>query len=346
MHLTIAYFTSRKEPKIEWFFESLHRETGGKYDGIRIVIIDLHNADRDIICGVPECGMDELKEELAEAPPSRSYALTWAPDVWHQPPKPTVWQGKHRLTKEDWFAASNARNTAICLAPDGWIAFVDDVSVLLPGWLARVREAMNHPKRITCGAYRKVKELVVEDGYVKSFADHPGGRDNRMAAVKCDYLDKFALGPVVAMDRVSLPVPCAGNWMYGCSLVAPVEAFLEINGYPEALCDGMGFEDVIAGIMLEKKGYSFAYDPRMMTYESEELHHQMPVMKRSDYGVSPNDKSHAVLNAARNGHGWHPNYFGEEGIRGLRSRVLRGEPFPVVQIPAHEWFTRTPLSEL
>lgn len=306
--LTIAYFTSRKEPKIEWFFESLAREAGPSIRDIRIVVVDhWHDNERFL---------------------ADSVVMAW-PDFIHVQPKPTVWQGPHRLTKEDWFAASNARNTAICLATDGWIAFVDDVSVLLPGWLTRVREAMNHPKRITCGAYRKVNELVVEYGNVVSFTDHPGGHDNRMAHVS---------GPG--------PHPCGGNWMYGCSLAAPVEAFLEINGYPEALCDGMGFEDVIAGIMLEKKGYSFAYDPRMMTYESEELHHQLPVMKRSDYGVSPNDKSHAVLFAARNGHGWHPNYFGEEGIRGLRARVLRGEPFPVVQIPQHEWFTKTPLSEL
>lgn len=311
MHLTIAYFTSRMVPKIEWFFDSLHRETGGDYSGIRVVVVDRL------------CDEDGRHTAVFNA------ALSGKSLPFHVPPKPTVWQGPHRLTREDWFAASNARNTAICLAPDGWIAFVDDLSVLLPGWLARVREAMNHPKRITCGAYRKVKELVVEDGNLVSFTDHPGGHDNRMAHVS-------GLGPH----------PCAGNWMYGCSLVAPVEAFLEINGYPEALCDGMGFEDVIAGIMLEKKGYSFAYDPRMMTYESEELHHQLPVMKRSDYGVSPNDKSHAVLNAARNGPGWHPNYFGEEGIRGLRARVLAGEPFPVVQIPQHEWFTKTPLSEL
>jgi hypothetical protein len=108
----------------------------------------------------------------------------------------------------------------------------------------------------------------------------------------------------------------------------------------------MGFEDVIAGIMLEKKGWDFSYDRRMMTFEDRDLHFVGPVMKRSDYGASPNDKSHALLNMAQQGNGWHPGFFGEEGIRGLRKRVLAGEPFPIMGIPEHEWFTGTPLRDL
>lgn len=316
--LTIAFFTSRKEPKIEWFFDSLHRETGGNYDGIKVVIVDLWEPYRL-----------KLGSSAVHFPETRGFLGVKVPHI-HVSPKPCVWQGDHRLTEEDWFAASNARNTAICLAPDGWIAFVDDLSVLLPGWFAAVREAMAGPQnKIICGSYRKVLKLEVADGNVKSFDDHPGGHDNRAAHV-----------------TGSGPHPCAGNWLYGCSLAAPVEAFLGINGFPEALCDGLGFEDVIAGIMLEKRGYTFAYDRRMMTYESEELHAQLPVMKRSDYGVSPEDKSHAVLRIAQQGDGWHPNYFGPEGLRGLRQRVLAGEPFPVMQIPQHEWWTGTPLKDL
>lgn len=320
MHLTIGYFTGRHDSKLEWFADSLRRSIGDDNTlGVRIVVVDFWAQPMP---GWPEEAVLDRKQVVR--------SLLSGFDFIYVAPKPTVWQGRFRLTKQDWFAASNARNTAVCLSPGDWIAFVDDLSVLLPGWLTRVREAMQHPRRITCGAYRKVKDLVVNGGTVTSFTDHPGGHDNRLAHVQ---------GPG--------PHPCAGNWMYGCSLVAPVEAFLSINGFPEAWCDGMGFEDCVAGIMLDKKGYSFVYDPRMMTYESEELHHQLPVMKRSDYGVSPNDKSHAVLNAARSGPGWwHPNYFGEEGIRGLRARVLAGEPFPIVQIPAHEWFTSRPLGEL
>lgn len=305
--LTIAYMTSRKDPKISWFFDSLHRETGGDYNGINLVIVDFHCPDD------PRARLQAKSEHH--------------PKPLHVPPKPTVWQGKYRLTQEDWFAASNARNTALCLAPDSWIAYVDDLSVLLPGWLARVKEAMQRDT-VTCGAYRKVNDLVVESGNVVSFTDHPGGHDNRYGGGSDDG-----------------PVSCHGNWLYGCSLVAPVEAFMDINGWPE-ICDGLGFEDCITGLMLEKKGWAIEYDRRMMTWESNELHFVGPVMKRSDYGVSPNDKSHAVLKMAQQGDGYHPGYFDPGGIRELRRRVLAGEPFPICQIPQNEFYTGKLLSEL
>lgn len=312
MNLTIAYFTSRRLPMIEYFLDSLARETGNDYAGIRIVVVDFWFHER------PVGWFDKWKYN------SENFL------VFHTAPKPTVWQGEFKLTREDWFAASNARNTAICYAPDGWIAFCDDLSVLLPGWLAQVRQAMDgDQKTIGLGSYKKQRDLVVDNGNIVSFTPFPPGVDNRLSHVTGDA-----------------PVPCGGNWMYGCSLIAPVEAFLEINGFPEALCDGMGFEDVICGLQLSAKGYKFEYRPAMMTYESDELHAQLPVMKRSDYGVSPQDKSHHVLHWAQHCDGWHPNYFGAEHLRGLRQRILAGEDFPVVQIPDREWFTGKLLSEL
>jgi len=311
-HVTYAYFTSRKNPLIKNFFDSLHREIAEDYSNKRIVVVDFW---------AKEPGRAEFIR--SQAPEAAREALI------HVPPKPTVWQGEHKLTEVHWWAACNARNTALCLAPDGWLVFVDDLSVMLPGYGKQILRAMQREKTITCGAYRKVKNLVVENGNIVTFEDHPGGRDNRF-----NYgndIDGF---------------PCGGNWMYGCSIAAPVEAMLEIGGWPEALCDGLSFEDVIAGIMMEKKDYRFVYDRLMMTYESEEGHHDGLVMKRSDYGTSPNDKSHAVLKIAQTGNGFHPNYFDESGIRGLRQRVLAGDPFPIVQIPQHEWFTGTALSEL
>lgn len=309
--ITFSYFTSRKNPMIEMFFASLDREIAGDYTDKKIVVVDFY----------------------AEAPGRAEYIASLANEdqrkiLTHVPPKPNPWQGRYRLTPVDWWAASNARNTAICLAPDGWIVFVDDLSVMLPGYGVALRSAILKENTITCGAYRKVKKLVVDNGNIVSFEDHPGGHDNRYA------------------HGIDGGLPCSGNWLYGCSLAAPVEAFLQIGGFAEAWCDGLSFEDCIAGIMLGKKGWKFIYDRAMMTYESEEGHQDGVVMKRSDYGISPNDKSHHVLRMAENGNGFHPNYFGEEGIRGLRARVLAGDPFPINQLPEHEFFTATPLSEL
>lgn len=318
-HLTVAYMTSRWDPKIHWFMQSLSHEmlrAAIDYTMLSVVVVDFWHAERDLRRG-PHAEMGE-----------RPNVLWQVNEHWkHVAPKPNVWQGEHRRTKVDWFAAANARNTALCLAPDGWIAYVDDLSVLMPGWLERVREAMKS-NTITFGAYKKVKNLVVEDGVATSYEEFPGGIDSRWGKGS-DY------GPVQA----------AGSWLFGCSLAGPVEAFLSVNGWNES-CDGLGSEDYITGINLEKKGWRFAYDRRMLTLESEELHHVGPIMKRSDYGVSPNDKSHAILNATLHGNGWAPNYFGEGGIRALRERVLAGEPFPVCRIPEHEWFSRTRLEDL
>lgn len=317
-HLTIAYMTSRRNPQINWFFDSLHRETGGNYAGIKVVVVDFWADEPGI----------ESRLNITRC----RHAMPV-----HVPPKPSVWQGKHRLTKADYFAAANARNTALCLAPDGWIAFVDDVSVLMPGWLNAVREAIAG-NYIVCGAYRKVNKLVVENGNVVSFEDHPGGHDGRWW--KGD-------------DNCAVDCSMYPEWTYGCSLAAPVESLLNIGGYPE-LCDGAGFEDSPVGFMLANNHYAPAglrYDRRMFTLESEELHGQLPRFLREDpCKGDPNakprdDKSHALLRILKPRTS-HPGFFGDEGIRGLRQRILAGEPFPKVGIPEHEWFTGTPLRDL
>lgn len=316
-NLTICYMTSREEPRIEWFYHSLFGQCVENKVKITGLIIDFHNDE-------PGRGR-EMEKDLFSKYPDENYDLSFAPHFLRKSCKPCVWQGPHRKTREDFFAASNARNTALCLCETEYICYVDDLSVAMPGWLARVIEACKHD-RVTLGAYRKVHDLVVNDaGIVTSFRDAPLCHDIRRG------------GPE--------PVPCGGGWLYGCSLVGPVEHFLRVGGWPEALCDGMGYEDTTMGTMMANAGTKFVYDVGMMTWESEELHHVGKKMRREDYGKSPFDKSHAVVHASRNIR-FHENYFGPEGIRGLRQRVLSGEPFPVPLIPEHEWFTSRRLEEL
>lgn len=305
---TISYITNRLEPKFEWFCGSLARQGGG---AIGVNVIDYH-AEKP-----------NRRHEIAAI--AGKYGITLSK---HVPPKPTVWQGKHKLTKQDYFAASNASNTAIALCPTEWIAFVDDLSVLMPGWLDRVKVATQRSE-ITCGAYRKVLELQVENGEVTHYVNHPQGNDIR--------LDQT--GPNVV-------TPCGGSWFFGCSFVAPVEALLTINGFDEDV-DSMGYQDCLAGLMLGSNGYRFVYDSGMMTWESEELHFQ-PGNRfiRWDPGISPEDKSHKILELHAAGRTKAPNYFGPEGLRGLRNRILAGEDFPVVQVPDREWFTGKLLKDL
>lgn len=320
--LTVAYLTMRKEPRIEWFLDSLHRECGGNYEGIKVVVVYSSDFPPIIHFGV------KFMEKVAE----QSNGTVLFTRV-----KPSVWQGPHRLTKDEWFDASNARSTALCYAPDGWIAYVDDLSVLMPGWLNAVKMAMigNY---IALGAYKKVKKLCVENGEVKSFEEFPGGIDSRWS-YGSDHEAVFA----------------TGGMMYGCSVAMPVEALLTINGWPEDLCGGLGSEDYCCGLALENAGYRFKYDRRMLTLESEEDHHTGPVFRKEDWhfengiavpgGNGGSDKSHAALNIAKQSK-YFPNSFGEGGIRALRDRILAGESFPVPSSPDRDWFTGKLLSEL
>lgn len=297
MSLSIVYLTCREEPKIEWFLDSLKRQVGDIY--VKLIVVDFYRRKRPLpLEGLP-------------------FETVWIEG------KPNHFNGPHKLTKDEWFAASAYRNSGLCHASDGHIVYVDDLSVLMPTWMDAVRDMMKSDY-IVCGAYHKVKNLVVENGEVKSF--EPGGLDHR-----------FGYG------NDSGPVPCEGGWLYGCSCGGPVEAFLSVEGWPEALADGISSEDYCLGIVLSNAGYHLKYDRRMMTFESEELHHVGKVMIRRDKGVSPNDKSHSLLSKVR-GLKKFDNYF-EGGIRQLRLDTLAGKPFPPCRMPVLDWFDSQPIAE-
>src|SRR3954452_25399797 len=115
---------------------------------------------------------------------------------------------------------------------------------------------------IVLGAYRKVFDLEVHEGEVVHFRDHPGGWDSRWNK-----------------GGAERPVPMDGGSLFGCSLAAPVEAFLKINGWDED-CDSKSTEDYTAGIMLQHAGYDLRYDRRMLSLESEEAHDEDPPYPR------------------------------------------------------------------
>lgn len=320
-NLTVSYFTSRKNPCIQWFLDSLWNQQQTRTEPEpRIVVVDFWlEPHKDYYW--TEGDVAARKAAFRDLCRFKQYL--------HVPPKPNVWAGPARLTNEDYFAMASARNTAICHAVDGWIAFVDDLSVLKPGWLAGCHRAMAHGHAICVGGYRKVRELVVEDGVIISCIEDPkAGVDNRYATAGKDE-----------------PVVCPGHWLYGYS-VSPVEAWLSINGWDER-ADGLSFEDVPTGIALEKKGWSCRYDRTMMAYESEELHGQPgATMRRADYGKPPNDKSHAILKLAQEGDGWVPNDFSGKTLKELRDEILCGAQFPIPRLPNREWFSGVALTDI
>jgi len=305
--LTIAYITNRRNPRFHWFCDSLVREVGSDLDVCDVLVVDYWKNNRPL-----ETDKFNFK---------------------HVAPKPTVWQGPYRLTSIEYFAASNTRNTAICHAKGDHIVFVDDLSVIMPGWYGAVKEAIAGGY-IGLGAYKKVRNLVVEDG-VPTFEECEKGVDHRLKHSKDGQ-----------------PIPAKGEWLYGCSFVAPVEALLQVNGFDED-ADSMGGEDYLLGLMLQFHGWKMVYDPRMFTIESDEAHgEERPFMRlikphtaRSKFREK--DASHAILHmVTQRGRHKAPNYFGHGGIRALRERILAGEDFPVFQIPEHHWCDGQPLREM
>jgi hypothetical protein len=303
MNLTIAFVTARPEPLWDKFCESFRSQVvrhSTAADRFYLVIVDgLYNDQRS----------DRFHETAV------SYGLEYPLSVVH--PKPTVWQGPYRLTKQDWWAMSNARNTAICLCQTEWLACVDDRLTLGPQWLQAVRDAMAGGYAV-CGSYEKV------DASGQSL-----GKDCRIEQLK--QSGQFGYHPHNA----------PGQWWYGCSTALPLEWALAVNGYDES-CDGSSMEDVIFGMHLANAGYPIKFDPRMHVIEDRTPGQLGPVMKREDKGNSPNDKSHALLDRLKG----RASAAHTINLRQIREDLAKGLPFPMPAGPFVDWYDGQPLGEM
>ena len=300
--LTLVFITARKYPLTQWMLQSLCTQIR---DGeqIHIIMVDLH--------------ADELQtlnaDQLSPFPGIASMIIV--------PPKPCVWQGKHRLTKRDWWAIANAKNTGICLCKTEWIAFCDDRCVLEPLWLQAVRDAMNGLYAVA-GSYEKRIQMRVEAGVVTV----PG------AVIGWD--------PRVPRRGCMGPVDCSGSNWFGCTGALPLEWALQVNGFDET-CDSLGMEDVLFGAMLGNNLLPLKYDCRMKIIEDRTATELGETIPRTDKGVSPQDKSHGLKERLESQtsaiHQW--------DIRSIRNKVLAGDPFPIPKGPTHDWWDGKKISE-
>ena len=184
------------------------------------------------------------------------------------PAKPTPFNGSYRRTGPEYFAAASARNTGLLYARRPYIVFSDDLSVLMPGWWEEVRTAAGRGV-VIAGAYQKRREMQVDDGLLASSRLESSGIDSR-----------WPIGDDAHWTAL------AGSQLFGCSFGAPLALLLEINGFDE-LCDPIGGEDYHLGIRLEWTGTPLYYSRRMLTIESEELHHTPNPLRRLDKSTSP-----------------------------------------------------------
>ena len=302
--LTVVLTTARDKPELDWFVDSLASE--------RIQLLNFGPP--------PHMGPYGLIVDGTDYWLWNRFMTPGGLNVFFSHPKPSIWSGRHRITSQDWWSKSNSLNTAICLCRTDWIAFLDDRSVILPGWLDCIAEAMEGGYGVN-GGYEKRRHMTVEDGVIK----HGGiitAKDSRIQHMESNGLQN--------------PLPHGGEWCFGCNLALPLEWCLAVNGFDET-CDGISGEDTMFGLMLHNNGFPMKFDKRMMMIEDRTPGECGPVMRREDKGVSPNDKSHALLarlkglkRALNEPCGW--------DLRQIRADVLAGKPFPVPPEKEHRDF--------
>jgi Glycosyl transferase family 2 len=137
MKATLAFTTSRAEPRLDWVLRALEWQCRSDDNDLELIVVDALGRDPEDIGLVP-CS-----------------AIT---RVVATRPKPSPWQGPQRVTDRDWWAVANARNTAIALASRDYIAFLDDRCWPGPRWLDTLRHGERTRASVLAGAYEKSED--------------------------------------------------------------------------------------------------------------------------------------------------------------------------------------------
>lgn len=191
--ISIIYSTNRKNPKFEWFRDSLLLQmTDDDLKNVEIIMVDY--------CYDPQENWNNPLEPFKGT-------IT--------KPKQNIYQGPGRLTKTEMFSPSNARNTGAMLSSGDYLVFIDDVGLCMPGWWNAVKQSAQY-NMIVCGAYQKHWEMVVEGGKLISSRSEQNGIDSRW-----NQGNNFG------------PVGIQGSQLFGCSFGIPYKDFISVNGFDE-----------------------------------------------------------------------------------------------------------------
>jgi hypothetical protein len=288
--ITIGYITAREEPHLEWLCDGIEQQAQSD-DKIELIVVDA--------LGRPaaEIGYRSVKaiKKLVETRP-----------------KPSIWQGEHRITAHDFFANANARNTATVLCGMDYICFLDDRCKLDPGWFEAVRCGEKKRDAVLCGSYIKHWSGGILTDHRREL--HPQGKRN-----------------------------CLPEWSYGCNLALPLKWALRVNGFEEG-CDPVGVEDCVFGQMLGNAGYRLDFVAEMSVQQDRNdprgyLH---PVhFPRQDKGQPPNNKRRVQLERfyALDRTEFTPD------LTELREKISRGESFPTPDpsFDYRDWYDDSPI---
>lgn len=310
MEISIGFITSRTKARFVWFLDSLAKQIQPD-DRLQIILVDTY-AEEDI-------RRDYTEADFIDAFVNSGMEENVLPLV-HTLPKPTIWAGKHRITKENWWCKSNSLNTFICLAKHPFLAMVDDRCVLAPQWLQCVREAMNGNYAV-CGSYEKRSGMKVENGEITDYGECLG------VDTRTQYGE-----PVVTRD-----------W-YGGSCALPLEWCLAVNGFSEDLCDSLGSEDSMFGVTLRNSGYPMKFDSRMRIIEDRTPSEIDGALKRADKNphLGQRAKSWDIVRAFH-GKTTSQNSF---DIRDMRARILKGEDWRPPSASHFDWYDQQPIEDM
>ena len=335
MRLTIVYLTFRLHPRFEWFSSSLARElreTGVRAEDLQIIVID-----------------GRLWYEGNHRRLSLANAAAGKIKFEHREPKPSPWQGPARQTSKDYFCPASARNTAFVYARAPHVAFVDDLSFLLPGWLAAHMRAAQDGY-VLLGTVSKQRNIRVDNsGALLGFDDYPPGRDTRLDQITED-----------------LQV-CTGSWLFGGTFSVPLELALSVNGEDE-ITNSIGGDDYDFGMRLERGGGAIRFSRLCETIEDEDGHHTEGVIKisqgdmPSDYTDRPgawtvsHDKpwpgpdgpcaSNYLLNQLMRAPERSWTLGNAFVLRDVRAQVLAGGAFPIIQPGLRHWVDGRALADM
>lgn len=303
MRLSLILITGREQPMIEWLLRALIEQRNDT-DVIELVVIDALHGQRPIMTTEAQALMERLAEQRFS--------------VRHTLPRPNIWQGKHRVTARDWFAASTARNTGIVFASHGYIAFIDDRSIPGPKWMETIRRGAQERQSVLAGTYDRI--WPDDRGHRRTTADH-----------------RRALHPDGKLD-------CGGGWLYGCTLCLPLDWVLDVNGFEEGV-DGLSGEDFILGLMLGNRGYRIDFVADLLvTIDREDITTRGTKYAVNDKGAPPNNKSAAALE--RFGKRERTEFTPD--LRELRKLIACGDTFPVPDPNGdhRDWFDNAPIREM
>lgn len=319
MKLTIAYVTFRQHPRFEWFAASLRREI--------LATPDVSSSDLQVVVIDGRLWHDEGRAA------SMRLAAAGRIEFEHYSPKPSPWQGPSRQTSKDYFCASSVRNTAFAYARGPHVAFVDDLSVLLPGWLAS-HMAAAAGGYVLAGTTCKNKNIRVDEvGNILYYDHFPPGQDSRLK------MAGVAEGGLVT---------CGGGSLFGGTFSVSLEAALSCNGQDE-ICDTIGGEDYDFGMRLERAGCAIKITNACGTFEDEDGHHAESPMVRLDKPCPGPDgpySSNYLLNKLLRERTRTWTIGNEYILRDVRDTVLAGGSFPEVAPGQKHWVDQQPLEAM